>query len=86
MTASFLHVAAKIKVLWKCLNRREKLRLQNTVGVSCKVPDATDKDGEKFIQTVCYPGKEEKSLTETRVLPYKQMKTKNSHSLPLDKK
>lgn len=54
--------------------------------VSCKVPDATDNDGEKFIQTVCYPGKEEKSLTETRVLPYKQMKTKNSHSLPLDKK
>ena len=50
--------------------------------VSCKVSDTTVKDIEKFIQTVCYSGKEEENLTETRVPLYKQMKTKTSQSLP----
>ena len=39
---------------------------------------------EKFIQTVCYSGKEEGSLTETRVRLYKQMNRKTSQSLPPD--
>ena len=51
----------------KCLNRKEKLRLLNTVGVSCKVSDTTIEDIEKFIQTVCCPGREQESLTETRL-------------------
>ena len=41
---------------------------------------------EKFIQTVCYSGKDEDSLTETRVRLYKQMNIKTSQSLPPDKK
>ena len=41
---------------------------------------------EKFIQTVCHSGKEEDSLTETRVRLYKQMDIKTSQSLPPDKK
>ena len=41
---------------------------------------------EKFIQTVCYPGKEEDRLTETRVRLYKQMNVKTSQSLPPDQK
>ena len=41
---------------------------------------------EKFIQTVCYSGKEEGSLTETRVRLYKQMNRKTSQSLPPDEK
>ena len=51
----------------KCLHRKEKLRLLNTVGVSCKVSDTTIEDIEKFIQTVCYLGREQESLTETRL-------------------
>ena len=39
-----------------------------------------------FIQTVCYSGKEEDSLTETRVRLYKQMNIKTSQSLPPDEK
>ena len=39
----FLHVAGKIK----CLNGKEKLRLLNTTGVSCKVSETTDKLVEK---------------------------------------
>ena len=80
-TTSFLHVVGIIKVLKKFLNRKEKLRLLNTVSVSCKVSDTTVKDVEKFIQTVCYPGKEEESFTETRVRLFKQLKTKTSQSL-----
>ena len=41
---------------------------------------------EKFIQTVCYSGKKEDSLTETRVRLYKQMNIKTSQSLPPDEK
>ena len=41
---------------------------------------------EKFIQTVCHSGKEEDSLTETRVRLYKQMNIITSQSLPPDKK
>ena len=85
-TTSLLHGAGKIKVLKKCLNTKEKLRLLNTIGVSCKVSDTAIKDVEKFIQTVCYSGREEESLTETRVRLYKQMKTKTSQSLPSDEK
>ena len=51
----------------KYLNGKEKLRLLNTTGVSCKVSDTIFQDVEKFIQTICYPGREEKSFTETRV-------------------
>ena len=41
---------------------------------------------EKFIQNVCYSGKEEDSLTEARVGLYKQMNIKTSQSLRPDKK
>ena len=72
----------KVKVLKKRLNRKEKLSLLNTIGVSCNISDTTVKDVQKFIQIVYYPGKEEESLTETRVRLYTQMKTKTSQSLP----
>ena len=75
-TTSFLHVAGKIKVFKKSLNGKEKLRLINTIGVLCKVSDTSAKDVERFIQTICYPGKEEENLTETKVRLYKQMKKK----------
>ena len=65
--------------------RRKKLRLLNTIGVSCKVSEAAVKDVEnKFIQTVCCRGKEEKDVTETNVRLHKQIKTKTSQSLPPD--
>ena len=67
--------------LWKV-----KFRLLNTIGISCKVSDTAVKDDEKFMQGVCYSGKEEESLTETRVRLYKQMKSKTSQTLPPDEK
>ena len=74
------------KVFKKCVGLKEKLRLLNTIGVSWKVSDMAVKDVEKFIQTVCYSGKKEESLTEIRVRSYKQIKTKTSQSLPPDEK
>ena len=41
---------------------------------------------EKLIQTVCYSGKEEDTVTDTRVRLYKQMNIKTSQSLPPDQK
>ena len=41
---------------------------------------------EKFIQTVCYSGKAEEGLTETRVRLDKQKNIKASQSLPPDEK
>ena len=56
------------------------------VGVSCKVSGTAVKDVEKFIQTVCYSGKKEESLTEITVRLYEQITTKTSQSLPPDGK
>ena len=50
-----------------------KLGFLNIIGVSCKVSQTAVKDVKKFIQTVCYSGKEEVSLTETRVQLYSQI-------------
>ena len=41
---------------------------------------------EKFIQTVCYSGKEKDSLTETRVRLHKQTNMKTPQSLPPNEK
>ena len=41
---------------------------------------------EKFIQTVCYSGKEEDTVTDTSVRLYKQMYMKTSQTLPPDEK
>ena len=43
-TTSFLHVIGKIKFLKKCLNGKEKVRLLNTAGASCKVSETAVKD------------------------------------------
>ena len=75
-----------LKVFKKCLNRKRKAQTLNTIGFSCKVSDTAVKDVEKFIQTVCYSGKKEESLTEITVGLYKQIKTKTSQSLPPDGK
>ena len=60
--------------------------LEKVHGVSCKVSHAAVKDVKTFIDTVCYSGKEEESLTEIKVWLYKQMKTKTSQYWPSDEK
>ena len=62
----FYIVFRKLKLL-KVSTWIKKLRLLNTITAPWKVSETVVKDVEKFIQTVCYSGKEEESLTETRV-------------------
>ena len=77
-TTSFLHVVEMfLKIVFI-----EKLRFLNPTSGSCKVSDTAVKDVKKFIQTLCYSGKEEESLTEIKVRLYEQMKTKTRLSLP----
>ena len=55
-TTSFLHVVGKIKVSqWKSKAEASK-------------HNAKFQTVQKFVQTICYSGKEQESLTETRVL------------------
>ena len=60
VTTFFLHFVGKIKVLKKFLSGKEKLTVLDTNGASCKVSETSVKDVKKFIETVCYSGKEEK--------------------------
>ena len=62
VTTSFLHFVDKIKVLKKFLSGKEKLRVLDTNGASCKVSETLVKDVEKLIETVCYSGKEVKGF------------------------
>ena len=66
-TTSVLHATGKIRILKKCLNGNVKPKLLNTICISHKVSDTRVKDVEKFIQNVCYSGKEEESLTKPTV-------------------
>ena len=45
----------------------EIVSLEKVHGVSCKVSHTAVKNVKKFIETVCYSGKEEESLTEIKV-------------------
>ena len=85
-TTSFLNFVGKIKVLKNFLNRKEKLRLLNTIDASCKVSERSVKDIEKLLKLFATLKKKEKVLTKTSVRLYKQTKTKTSQSLPPDKK
>ena len=85
-TTSVLHATGKIRILKKYLNGNVKPKLLNTICVSCKISDTRVKDVEKFIQNVCYSGKEEESLTKPTVWLFKQIKTKASQPLPPDEK
>ena len=59
------------------------LELLETLGCKSGVPD-NYRNIEKFIQTVCYAGRIDESLVETRVRLYEKQKVKTSQSLPAD--
>ena len=59
-TTSFLHGFGKLKFL-KVFKLIRKTKPYKTFAVLCKVSQTAAKDVEKFIETVCYSGKEEES-------------------------
>ena len=85
-TTSLLNFVGKIKVLKNFLNRKEKLRLLNTIDASCKVSERSVKDIEKLLKLFATLKKKKKVLTKTSVWLCKQTRTKTSQSLPPHKK
>ena len=83
-TMSYLHGVGKIKVFKKCVNSKENINLLLDIGVLSTINEKTVGKVSKFIQTMCYSGMEDESVTEKRVIIYKQLKTKTSHLIPLD--
>ena len=75
-TTSYLHGVGKIKVFKKYVNSKEKMNLLQDIGVPSTITEKTVDKVLKFFQTMCYPGMEDESVTETRVRIYKQLKTK----------
>ena len=55
------------------------------MGNSTVLEEGTKSEIFKFIQRICYGGKETESLTELRVILYKNMKTKFSQNMPAAK-
>ena len=66
-TTSLLNFVGKIKVLKNFLNRKEKLRLLNTIDASCKVSERSVKDIEKLLKLFATLKKKKKVLTKTSV-------------------
>ena len=58
----FTQLQGLSQLLKKFLSGKEKLRVLDTNGASCKVSETLVKDVEKFIETVCYSGKEVKGF------------------------
>ena len=84
-TTSYLHVVGKIKVFEKWGNSKEELILLQDIGVLSTINKKAVDKVSKFIQTMCYSGMEDESVTETRVRIYELLKMKNSQSIPSDK-
>ena len=82
-TTSYMYGVGKAKVLNKVVKDIRVLDLLITIGVKSGTPTNYD-DVEKFIRTVCYSGRKDESLVETRVRLYQKQKVKTSQSLPAD--
>ena len=82
-TTSYMYGVGKARVLNKVLKDVRLLELLETLGCKSGVPD-NYRNIEKFIQTVCYAGRIDESLVETRVRLYEKQKVKTSQSLPAD--
>ena len=67
------------------MNSKEKMNLLQDIGTPSTIEGKTDGKVSKFIQILCYSGMEDVWVIETRVRIYKQLKTKTSQLIPLDK-
>ena len=86
-TSSFLHGVGKVKILKNLKDNPENIQLLANLGRSVhsqksEVEEDLIQDVAKFIQCVCYTGKEEESLVETIIRIYRKMKVKSSQTLP----
>ena len=66
-TKSYLQGVGKVKVFKKCVNSEEKMNLLQDIGVPSTINEKTVRKVPKLNQTMCFSGKEDKSVTEARV-------------------
>ena len=85
-STSFFYGVGKIKVLKKCIDNPDKLQELASLGIEKTITAKTISSVQRFIQFMCYSGKDDEDLVETRVRLYKKMKVKSSQSLPPDPK
>ena len=84
-TTSYLFNVTKTKVLKRVQENMNSLFNIKNLGNSTVLEEGAKGEIFKFIQRICYDGKETESLTELRVRLYRKMKTKSSQNMPADK-
>ena len=84
-TTSYLFNVSKTKVLKRVQENMKSLLYIKNLGNSTLLEEGAKSEIFKFIQRICYDGKETESLTELRVRLYRKMKTKSSQNMPADK-
>ena len=82
-TTSYLYGVGKIRVFNKILKKPSVLSDLETLGQGSGLPVEYSKI-ERFVKTVCFAGKENETLVETRERLYNKQKVKSSQSLPPD--
>ena len=84
-TTSYLFNASKTKISKRVQeNMNSLLYIKNLVN-STVLEEGAKSEIFKFIQRICYDGKETESLSKLRVRLYRNMKTKSSQNMPADK-
>ena len=84
-TTSYLLHVNKIKVLKRVQENMNSLLYIKKLENSTVLEEGVKSEFFKFIQCICYDGKETESLTELRVRLYRKMKTKSSQNMPAEK-
>ena len=84
-TTSYLFNVSKTKALKRVQEKMNILLYIKKFGKFNSFRRGCKSEIFKFIQHICYDGKETESLTELRVRLYRKMKTKSSQNMPADK-
>ena len=85
MPLHYLFNVSKTKVFTHVQENMKSLLYVQNLGNSTVLEEGAKSEIFKFIQRICYDGKETESLTELRVRLYRNMKTKSSQNMSADK-
>ena len=78
---SYLFNVSKTKILNRIQENMSSLLYIKNLGNSTVSEEGAKSEVFKFIQRICYDGKETECLTELRVGLYRKMKTKSSQNM-----
>ena len=85
MPLHYLFNVSKTKVFKHVQENMKSLLYIQNLENSTVLEEGAKSEIFKFIQRICYDGKETESLTELRVRLYRNMKTKSSQNMSADK-